>query len=248
MFTLRTRIKKEIVSEFLPPKTRSNKVIVLCGGLPGYPSRHDLMFALAKKGWWVFMPRYRGTWESGGKLFAQSPHQDILDLIDQLPKGFRDLWSGKIHKIRNPKVYLVGSSFGGPAVLLASKDARVKKSLALSPVVDWRAESRSEPISKLKSFVESAFGDGYRVDPKGWDKIKSGKFYNPATALDSIDGQKIMIIHAKDDEVVAFSPAQKFADEVGAKFLSLRRGGHLGIGLIENPKFWKITRKFFEGR
>jgi dipeptidyl aminopeptidase/acylaminoacyl peptidase len=245
MFTLRTRIKKEIVSEFVPPKTRSNKVIVLCGGMPGYPSHRDLMFTLAKRGYWVFMPRYRGTWESDGKLFAKSPHQDVLDLIDQLPRGFRDLWSGQTLKIRNPKVYLMGSSFGGPAVLLASKDARVKKVLALSPVVDWRAESRVEPISKLKNFVESAFGEGYRVAPHGWDKIKSGKFYNPATALESIDGQKIMIIHAKDDETVAFAPAKKFAQDVDAVLMPLRSGGHLGLGLIENPKFWKITKKFF---
>ena len=245
MFALRTRIKKEIVTEFLPPKVRSNKVIVLCGGLPGYPSRTDLMFALAKRGYWVFVPRYRGSWESSGKLFAKSPHQDILDLIDQLPRGFRDLGSDRIHKIRNPRVYLVGSSFGGPAVLLASKDPRVKKVLALSPVVDWRAENRDAPITQMGRSVATEFGEGYRVAPRGWERLGAGKLYNPALALNLIDGKKILIIHAKDDDTVGFAPTKKFARDTGCTLLPLRTGGHLGLGLLEKPKFWKITKKFF---
>ena len=35
---LRTRIKRDIVCEFLPPaQTIAHKVIILCGGMPGYP-------------------------------------------------------------------------------------------------------------------------------------------------------------------------------------------------------------------
>jgi pimeloyl-ACP methyl ester carboxylesterase len=245
MFLPRTRFKKEIVAEFLPPKARSNKVIVLCGGLPGYPSAKQLAGFLSKKGYWVFVPRYRGSWESGGRLLAKSPHQDVLDLIDQLPRGFRDFGSDRIRKIRNPKVYVVGSSFGGPAALLVSKDARVKKVLAISPVVDWRADNRDEPLTQMGRYVATEFGAGYRVASRGWERLGAGKLYNPATALNLIDGRKILIIHAKDDDIVGFAPTKKFAKDTGSVLVPLRTGGHLGLGLLENPKFWKITKKFF---
>ena len=153
MHILRTRIKDEIVCEFLPPVRRTssvkpvNKVIILCGGMPAYPGKKDLPEFLANQGYWVFIPRYRGSWESAGNFLAISPHQDVLDIIDQLPKGFRVLWTGKIYKITEPEIYLIGSSFGGAAVILASRDAYVKKAIALSPVIDWRVETKTEPIN-----------------------------------------------------------------------------------------------------
>jgi len=60
-YTLRARIKNKIISEFVPPSKKSNKVIILCGGMPGYPAKKELMFFLAEKGFWVFSPRYRGS-------------------------------------------------------------------------------------------------------------------------------------------------------------------------------------------
>src|SRR3990172_3843211 len=38
-YTPRTRIKKEIISEFILSVRRSNKVTILCSGMPGYPAK-----------------------------------------------------------------------------------------------------------------------------------------------------------------------------------------------------------------
>ena len=143
MHTLRTRFKKEIVTEFLPPRKKSSKVIILCSGMPSVPYKPDLMEFFSKKGYWVFYPRYRGSWESGGQFLKISPHQDIIDVIDSLPKGFKDAWGGKIYKVRPSKICLFGGSFGGPAAILASLDKRVNKVIAVSPVVDWKAPSKT---------------------------------------------------------------------------------------------------------
>ncbi|MEK7212119.1 MAG: hypothetical protein AAB686_00385, partial [Patescibacteria group bacterium] len=92
MHTYRTRFKKEIVAEFLPPlgrKPKKNRVIILCGGHPGTPSKPQIVEFWAKKGYWVFNPRYRGSWESSGTFLKYSPEKDILDVIGELPKGFR---------------------------------------------------------------------------------------------------------------------------------------------------------------
>lgn len=178
---LRTRIKRDIVCEFLPPTTSSRKVIILCGGMPGYPGRSALPEFFSKKGYWVFVPRYRGSWESGGSFLKISPQRDVLDIMDQLPRGFKDLWSGKTYKIARPEIYLIGSSFGGAAVILASRDPRVRRAIALSPVTDWRVETKTEPISKLEQFTHTAFGNAYRGTKKILISCAAARSITPRT-------------------------------------------------------------------
>jgi alpha-beta hydrolase superfamily lysophospholipase len=246
---LRARFKKDIICEFLPPATRagarpSNKVIILCGGMPGYPGKSAAPEFLSKKGYWIFIPRYRGTWESGGSFLKSSPHRDVLDVIDELPRGFRDLWSGKLYTIMHPEVYVIGSSFGGAAAILASRDPRVRKAVALSPVTDWRASSKAEPIDKLRDFSRAAFGNAYRGTKKDFNKLRSGKFYNPAYEAASIDGAKLLIFHAKDDEIVHARTSVAFARATGAKLVLFPRGGHLSISDAMKSKLWKIAELF----
>ena len=244
-YALRARIKKEIITEFILPKRRSNKAIILCGGMPGYPGKKELMFFLAKKGYWVFCPRYRGSWESGGSFLKKSPHLDVIDVIDSLSSGFTDIWNNKKYKIKNPRVYLLGASFGGPAVILASKDKRVKRAVAFSPMTDWKVESKLEPIDWLGHFTRSAFGNGYRFRQKDWDKLKGGVFYNPVAAIPQLDKNKIYIIHAKDDKVVYADTSIKFAKELGCKITILEKGGHLSTSSINKAVFWRRASAFF---
>src|SRR5579872_2881127 len=120
----RTRFKKQILTEFTPPARvgKKQRVIVLCDGMPSIPRKQPLAEWLAAKGYWVFYPRYRGSWESGGEFLAKSPEEDIRDVIDALPHGFKDLWTGNIYKIQPDKLFVIGASFGGPAAILLSRD------------------------------------------------------------------------------------------------------------------------------
>ncbi len=259
MPTLRTRFKKDIVAEFLPPQKRKtkkrgagDKVIILCDGMPSVPSKKTLMEFFSKKGYWVFHPRYRGSWESGGKFLQKSPHLDILDIVSELPRGFKSLYEGvdwekgKICKVKPGKVFIIGSSFGGPAVILASADKRVTKAVAFSPVIDWLSQEKTiEPIDWIGKFAKQAFGEGYRFAQTDWDKLKTGKFYNPIAEANKIDGRKLLIIHAKDDKVVKWKPAQKFSKATGAKLVLLKKGGHLSSRNAMKPVFYKKIKKFF---
>lgn len=94
---LRTRFKRAIVTEFLPPvrSGKTQKVIILCDGMPSIPSKQPLATFLSGKGYWVFYPRYRGGWESGGMFLEKSPHEDILDVIGGLSKEFRETAFGR---------------------------------------------------------------------------------------------------------------------------------------------------------
>src|SRR3989344_658233 len=130
MHAFRTRFKKDIVAEFLPPRRPSKKVIIFAGGMPSVPANGSrLVEFFSKKGFWVFYPRYRGTWESSGKFLNISPEQDVIDVINQLPKGFRSAWDGKVYRVIPKELYVVGVSFGGPAAILAIRDPRVTNAI-----------------------------------------------------------------------------------------------------------------------
>lgn len=237
---LRTRFATDIVATFLPPAKPSNKVIILCDGMPGLPGNKRLQELLSRKGYWSFYPRYRGAWESGGEFLAEEPSKDIADVIDALDRPFTSLWDGEEYEIENPKIIIFGMSFGGPAALLNSKNEKVEKVVCISPVVDWREESEDEPLEHLGKIVAASFGQGYRFSKENWSKLGSDEFYNPAGQTGNIDGSKVFIIHAKDDTVVAAPPVEKFAEKIGAKLWMMNKGGHLGSRTM---KRWSVRRK-----
>jgi len=244
--TLRTRFKKEIIAEFLPPakKTKRARVVIICGGMPGLPSARRLVEFFSEKGFWAIYPRYRGSWESRGIFLRKSPEEDVRDIIDELPRGFTDLWSMKKYRVRPDELYVLASSFGGPAGILVSRDKRVKKVVAICPVVDWLAPSKTESLEFMEEFVPRAFGEGYRFGKKEWRKLSTGKFYNPVHHENEIDGSKLFIIHAKDDDVVRFREVAQFAKNTGSKCKPLKRGGHLRMADTA-MKYWPEIARFF---
>lgn len=256
MKILRTRFKKEIVCEFLPPafaqrRLRGNKfhrsvakAIIFAGGMPSVPKAREVMEFWAKKGFWVFFPRYRGTWESGGEFLKRSPHEDIMDVINELPKGFIDLWSGKKYKVRPSPLYVFGGSFGGPAAILCSRDPRVTNAVAFAPVIDWAAPSKDEPMGKLGKFLPKGFGNGYRFSKKNWRRLSRNEFYSPLKEADTIEGKKLLIFHAKDDGSVLYSRTKVFATKTGAKLITLRTGGHFGFSKSTEPRIYRHIKQF----
>lgn len=244
---LRTRFARDIVAEFLPPAKPSRRVIVLFSGMPSVPKNIELMQFLARRGFWVFAPRYRGSWESGGQFLRRSPEQDVYDVIDQIPRWFVDAWSGKRYTVRPSNLYLIGGSFGGPAVILGSRDKRVTKALALCPVVDWQVASpEEESLPKLLNFIRQGFGQAYRVTDKDWKKLESGRFYNPMCEAASINGKKLMIMHARNDGIVPWRSVASFAKQTGARLELLSSGGHLKRAIIMEPQHWRRIQKFFK--
>lgn len=250
---MRTRFKREIVTEFLPPSrpNKKQRVIILAGGMPTVPNKKELLEFFSNKGFWIFHPRYRGTWESDGKLFSYSPHQDILDVIDGIHKKFFSIGNDNIKnkkafKLTPDEIYIIGASFGGPATILASRDKRVNKAMIVCPVIDWKKMGKDEPLKLLAKFTEEAYGNGYRIVKNGWEKIASGKFYNPVNHIAEIDGSKLLIIHTKDDTVCPYQNSKKFADQTKSKLITLTHGGHNGSSLLLKPRFQKIFLKFIK--
>lgn len=247
----RARFKKEIVAEFMPPPRprKKQKVIVLCDGMPSIPRKQGLMAFLAKQGYWVFYPRYRGAWESAGEFLQRSPHEDILDVIEELPKGVREIAFGKEFALSPKELFVIGGSFGGAAAILTSLDPRVKRVIANCPVVDWSILAEEEKAEtsnpNYAAYIREAFGNGYRLPDKNWRRLRGGKFFNPMAHVKEVDPKKIMMFHAKDDPYVPYRTVMKFARQSGAKLHLLERGGHLSTEFIAQ-KYWKRIETFFE--
>ena len=247
MYTCRARFKRQILTEFIPPKDiKSRKVIIFCSGVPGSPDKDDVLEFWAKKGYWTFFPRYRGTWESHGRFLDHSLEHDLFAVIDGMQKRFKDYWTGKSFQVTPEHVTVVGTSFGGAAAILATLDKRVHKAVCMSPVVDWVAEEKNEPLQILYKFIRQAYGGVYRINKKNWDRLATGDFYNPIAHIDKLDPAKIMIFHAQNDKIVQYKPVEQFAKKLNCQLISLNKGGHLSSSLLSERKYYKQVIEFLQ--
>lgn len=235
----------DIVAEFGIPEKGSNRVIIICDGVPTVPSKHTLIKFLVKRGFAVFHLRYRGSWESKGVFLERSPHEDVLALIDALPRGFTGLWEGQSFTLNPNIIYLFGGSFGGAAVLLASSHPKVSKVVAFSPLVDWTKDTEEgESLGRFKEEIFTGYPGAYRSKPEHWNKLESGEFFNPVRHTKEIPGEKILIIHATDDDVVSYEPVAAFAKETKSRLITLKKGGHFGASKAMNWLLWWKVKRF----
>ena len=247
----RTRFKKQIVAEFLPPmrSRKMQRVILLCDGMPSVPRKQALAQFLSQKGYWVIYPRWRGAWESDGRFLERPPQQDLTDIMDELPNGVQEIAFGQKFKLTPDEIFVIGGSFGGTAAILASLDPRVKKVVANCPVVDWNilpGEQAKETSNKsYPAYIREAFGNAYRLSERNWNKLSSGVFYNPAHHIKELTSTKILIFHAQDDPYIPWRSVSSFAAAAGIKLRLLSRGGHLRTEHIVQTH-WPQIKRFFE--
>lgn len=216
--------------------------------MPSVPAKQPLARFLSAKGYWVFYPRWRGAWESGGRFLQKSPHQDVLDIITELQKGVTELAFGKKFELSPREIFVIGGSFGGTAAILCSLDPRVKKAVANCPVVDWSilpGEQKKETSNpSYVAYIREAFGNAYRISEKNWNKLLDGRFYNPEYHAREIIASKLMMFHAKDDPYIPWRLVDRFAKRTGVKLKLLERGGHLSTPTIVQ-RYWPQIARFF---
>ena len=219
--------------------------------MPSVPRKQPLAEFLSRKGFWVLYPRYRGAWESDGLFLQKPPHHDILEIVDELPKGITELAFGQKFALSPDEIFIIGGSFGGATALLASLDPRIKKVVANCPVVDWailRTEQAKETSNpSYATYIRAAFGRGYRLTDRNWNKLHGGTFFNPAHHVSELNPEKILMFHAKDDPYIPWRGVDRFARRAGIKLHLLSRGGHLRTELIVH-KYWTTILRFFSSR
>lgn len=249
MYTLRTRIETDIICEFLPPRNgKGERAIIVCDGLPSVPSKRRVLEYWSHKGFWVFHPRYRGTWESGGRFLDHDPTEDILDVVRAVKtETLVSAYDGAVYTPKVQHVTVLGASFGGTVALLSSLHSEVDHAIALSPVVDWVQElgNTVEPLEWMKSFLGQGFGEAYRFRDSDFDRLgHDAGFFNPSAHVDNFDPKKLFIIYAKDDMIVSVPALEAFVEQLACHSTARRRGGHFSASLSTSFFISRSIRRF----
>lgn len=249
-YLIRTRLAKNIICEVAFPERQQGKVALVCAGAPGSPFKKEVLEFLASKGYVALAPRYRGTWESGGIFLEHPPTKDIEDVIEYLAKNklVVNVLTGEKILLKVKYIDLFGASFGGPAVLLNSKNNKVRKVIAMAPVIDWRNCGAGETFEDYVRFSIEGFVGAYRVRNKNdWKKLLRTDFDNPITMLDKIDSKKCFIIQAQDDDSCPVENVVAFQELLPTLSVYYKpKGGHLGVSKIPHKFFWRKIEKFLK--
>jgi pimeloyl-ACP methyl ester carboxylesterase len=241
----RTRFARDIVAEFWMPKKPSRKAVILCDGCPTVPSKRKVGEFFARKGYWVFHLRYRGSWESGGEFLKFPPHEDVLLVAKSLNKGFTEMWTQVTYVLDISDITVIGASFGGAVAVMASLDPVVHRAVALAPAIDFREDAHGESFVEFVRQIREGFDGAYRVPEKNFRKLQTSP-YNPAHHAEAIDPKKLFITHALDDKVVPVAPLRKFAKIAKVRPLILKKGGHFSTSAVMHPEIWKKVKEFLK--
>lgn len=213
----------------LPPgRDPKNLPIIM---LPhGGPSSHDSETfdwwaqAFASRGYAVFQPNFRGSTNrnlafenAGNGQWGRKMQTDISDGLAELAK----------RGIADPKrACIMGASYGGYAALAGAtlQQGIYRCAVAVAPVSDlkdmyWTRYSESGRSKMTRANHLQALGD-----PSKFDEVSPRKRAREANA-------PILLIHGKDDTVVAFDQSTKMVDALKSagkphEFIVLREEDH----------------------
>lgn len=243
----RTRFANGIVSEYSRPTRSSNKALILLSGLPSTPNKPGLLEYYTRRGYWCFLPRLRGTWESSGKFLEESPEEDYKLVISGVQNSFIDSYSGEIINSKIKQIDIIGGSFGGTAAVLLSRLKSVRKAVALAPVIDWSVEGSDEPHEEFTKYLKMGFGMAYRGSTKRLKQLFAGDFYNPVDQT-GFDRKKLLLIQSMDDKVVPPISIIDFANQHKLDLKLWKKGGHLGLSDANKGKNRALINKFLNIR
>jgi hypothetical protein len=191
-------------------------VIVL---LPGFPSsnKYDTeMKLLFQRGFNVFFPRYKGTYQSKGSgksgFLGENIVQDLKEFISELKKGkAKSLWDNNLVEFSvGGNIIIFGGSFSGAVACgLGAVDKDIRKIVLFSPVWDFKKHNESgdeQDLEKFIGFVKRTYKNLYRI---GFENISEemSKFKecSPEFYLNRLAGNEtgVLVLHDPEDKTVS---------------------------------------------
>ncbi|MEM4259325.1 MAG: hypothetical protein QXS38_01000 [Candidatus Pacearchaeota archaeon] len=222
--------------------------------LPNFPSGNDFSELIAfffEKGYHVFVPRYRGSYQSAGKFLSKNPVDDLIGVLNALDEGeIKSLWDGKKQSFRINKKILVSSGFGGAIALgLAAKSGLASHLILQAPIWDFKMHNSNgdeQDIEKMSEFVRNAYKNCYRYSFKNFRR-KMSKFeeLNPAYYLPRVNELPILVMHDPNDKIVNLRHTkEKIALLQKATYLEHYLGPKLNADILS--AYWKDIDKFIK--
>ncbi|MCX8159104.1 MAG: prolyl oligopeptidase family serine peptidase [Candidatus Pacearchaeota archaeon] len=238
-----------IFFEFILQEKTADAIIIL----PGFPSGNDfkdLIKIFYNQGYHVFVPRYRGSYQSSGKFLSKNPVDDMIMFVRHLGSGSaKSLWDGKKKVFNINRKILVGSGFGGSIALgVAAKYPGFSHLIVAAPIWDFvkhNKDNDEQDLKKITEFVKAAYQNCYRYDfsdivkkLKKFEELKPD-FYLPRLTL------PILVLHDTNDKFVAFRNSKEMVGKLSKGTLVEHYLGHkLSADLVN--ALWKDIDKFIK--
>lgn len=222
--------------------------------LPGFPSSNKYdseMRYLYEKGYNVFFPRYKGTYQSKGKFLDENIVEGLKKFLEELKKGkAKSLWDNSLVNFSVENIIIFGGSFSGAISCgLCALDKEIKKLVLFSPVWDFKKHNESgdeQDLNKLIPFVKRAYENLYRIKfTKLSEEIGKFKECSPEFYLEKLNKNKteILVLHDPKDTSVTFNNSLNMSNKLpNIKLIRHSKGHAWDINLIEEN--WKEIGKF----
>jgi len=147
--------------------TKADICVILAPGIPQYLTKyHPFVQTMIKLGVNLFIPSYKGTWESPGKFSIKESVKSIENTINFVRQcSGQELYNKENIKWQQKKIILIGFSFGALPALLSKET--VDKTILIHPFVNSKIHKKynGEDLNKTFSFVKKAYLMAYRLSP-----------------------------------------------------------------------------------
>lgn len=225
------------------PKPGANRAIILVHGRDASKQNAisgnfpKLAFALHQAGFTVLMIDLRGHGESEGKRYTWGvfERRDVLGAVDFLL--FEGYLPGNIGTL--------GISLGGAAVIgAASQEPAIGCVILDSTFADLQSLAREK--WRKESGMPLFFLPGVNLM---WNLMYHFKLedVNPALELAGMPDRPILIMHSRDDEMVAFRHAEKLSEAVpSAGFVEFEKCSHAEIFRDAPQKYLDAVLNFLQ--
>lgn len=162
MFELKIKEDGVMIGAWLNGGKRN---VVLAPGIPQYLDKyHPFVKQIAGLGYNLFVPRYRGTYESDDPFSTMNSKESLEIALKIAKRGSAiELFENKKVVWDTERTVLVGFSYGALPALLQQEE--VDKTVLVCPAVSLRyhtPESGGENIAETFNFLERAYQNVYR--------------------------------------------------------------------------------------
>jgi esterase/lipase len=239
-----------IFFEFVLQDRTADAIIIL----PGFPGRNDfgeLIELFYDRGYHVFVPRYRGSYQSSGSFLSKSPVDDIIMFARNLDKSFaKDLWDMKKKIFKINKKIIIASSFGGAiACGLIAKYPSFSHLILAAPIWDFAKHNENndeQDLRHMAEFVKRAYKNCYRLNFNDIiKKLSKFKELSPEYYYPKLKDFPVLVFHDPNDKIVAFRHTKEMLPALNkATYIEHYLGHGLNASLLN--AFWKETDKFIK--
>jgi pimeloyl-ACP methyl ester carboxylesterase len=250
-----TRILKTYIGDIFCEFIVQNKIADTIILLPGFPSSNKMdseMKFLYNKGYNVFFPRFKGSFQSKGFFLENNPVEELKIFTDKLKKEkIINLWNMEEVSFKINNLILFGQSFSGAISCgLVAVVNDFNKLVLFSPVWDFEKHNSSgeeQDLNHLISFVKRAYKNLYRIK---FDNLvqKMSKFKEVHDSLYIKEIKiPILVLNDPNDKTVSIEHSKNLGRKLkNLKILEHNLGHGFNLKILENC--WGEIEKYLKNK